>query len=87
VLYSDGARYPEAIAAARTAIELGPEADRAYLAHYVLGLSYRSTGALEEAASEFGKAYQLHPELQQAKDGYEDAVSKLRQRERTGSGR
>jgi tetratricopeptide (TPR) repeat protein len=79
VLYDDTQQYAQAIEAARAAIEINPAGERAFLAHYELGVAYSHTQSLEPAAAEFAEAYRLRPDFAQAKEAYQNAMAELHQ--------
>ncbi len=80
VLFSDSGRDAEAAQSAQSGLALSPDPDLAYYAHYVLGVFYRKSGSLPEAASEFSQAYQARPDRQAAKVEYGSVLSQMGQK-------
>jgi tetratricopeptide (TPR) repeat protein len=79
VLYDDTQQYAQAIQAAREAIGINPAGERAFLAHYELGVAYSHTNSLEPAAAEFAEAYRQRPDFALAKEAYQNAMAELHQ--------
>jgi tetratricopeptide (TPR) repeat protein len=59
--------WPQAVAAFRRAIEVGPTDPDIYAAHYNLGIAYSYLDSPEAALMEFHKALELKPDFKEAR--------------------
>jgi protein O-GlcNAc transferase len=75
LLYMETRQYADVVKAAQEALRISPDFDRAYVAHYCLGIAYTRLNSPVAAVPELAEAIRLRPDFQQARQAYQEALA------------